>query len=96
MFDLLLDINFDLKVSVGDLVVGESTRQHQQLLLLAEKGEFREFPARGIGAQSWLLDDIQAGDFAAAVKKEFEADGMKVLLVKGAQAGKLQIEASYV
>lgn len=95
MIDILLDTDFDLKIAGGDFVVGESTRQHQQLLLLIEKGELREFPVRGVGAQSWLLDDIQAGDFAAAVKREFEADGMKVLLVKSSAAGNLQIEASY-
>ena len=95
MLDILLDTSFDLQITGGDFVSGESARQHQQLLLLIEKGELREFPTRGVGAQSWLLDDIQAGDFNAAVKREFEADGMKVLRVSGSQPGKLTIEAFY-
>jgi hypothetical protein len=96
MLDILLDINFDLRIEGGDFKAGESARQHQQLLILTEKGELREFPTRGVGIQSWLLDDIQVGDLNSAVKREFEADGMTVVQVKkGTSPGRLQIEAYY-
>lgn len=91
--DILLDTTYDLKFADGDLVIGESTRQHQVLLIVIEKGELREFPTRGVGVQSWLLDDFN-GDFNSAVKKEYEADGMKVLSVKG-NISNLQVEAVY-
>ncbi len=94
MIDFLLDESFDLAFAGGDLVTGESTRQHQQLLVLIEKGELREFPTRGVGAASWLNDDVQFGDFNGAVKREFEADGMTVLLLKGSGFN-LQVEAIY-
>ena len=82
--DILIDIAnaYDLRIEDGDLVSGESTRQHQALLLLTEKGENREFPARGIGLQSWLNDD-RSGDLNAAIKREFERDGMKVISIRG-------------
>lgn len=93
MTDFLLDESFDLKFENGDLVIGESTQQHQQLLLLAGKGEFREFPTRGVGIMGWLLDD-QAGNLNGAIKREFEADGMTVESVN-TRNGQINIEAAY-
>lgn len=93
--DLLLNTSFDLDVNGGDLVTGESTRQHQQLLLLIEKGELREFPLRGVGLQTWLLDD-QAGNLNATIKREFETDGMTVRQISGsATNGTLKTDAYY-
>lgn len=92
--DLLLDDNFDILIQNGDLVAGESTRQHQILLLLSEKGEWREFPLRGVGLRSWLLDD-QVGDLNAQIKREFEADGQTVSLVKTLANGNIQVEGVY-
>jgi hypothetical protein len=93
MKDILLATNFDLLFASGDFAFGESTRQHQQILLIVEKGELKEFPTNGVGTHSWLNDDT-AGDYNAEVKKEFERDGMKVLKVKGTLP-LLEIEAVY-
>jgi hypothetical protein len=93
MKDILLAVNFDLAFADGDFVTGEATRQHQQILLIAEKGELKEFPTHGVGTQSWLLDE-QPGDYNATVKQEFERDGMKVLKIKG-NISNLEIEAVY-
>lgn len=92
--DLLLDDNFDILIQNGDLVAGESTRQHQSLFLHIEKGELREFPLRGVGVRSWLLDD-QMGDLNAAIKRELEADGQKVKLVKMLANGNILIDGEY-
>lgn len=91
--DILLAENFDLLIKDGDLVIGESTRQHQKLLLLANKGEIREFPQRGVGIERWIDDDFSVS-LHSAIKREFEADGMTVDLVRG-DLGDLQIEAEY-
>lgn len=93
MKDILLASNFDLQFSGGDFAIGESTRQHQQILLIVEKGELKEFPTNGVGTQSWLLDDT-SGDYNAEVKKEFERDGMTVYKVKGSLPN-IEIEAVY-
>lgn len=82
MLDLLVDSTFDLAFADGDFVTGESTRQHQPLLLLIEKGELKEFPTRGVGIATWL-NDHTTGNLNGAIKKEFELDGMKVLKVSG-------------
>lgn len=94
MKDILLGIDFDLLIEGGDFVVGESTRQHQQLLLVVEKGELREFPLRGVGANTWLNEDSGALNINAEIKREFEADGMKVLQV-ATVGNTVQTEAYY-
>jgi hypothetical protein len=93
MKDILLDTAFDLAIASGDLVVGESTRQHQNLLLLVNKGELREFPTHGVGTAGWLLDE-NSGDYNGEVKREFERDGMTVLRITG-DIDNLNVEAVY-
>jgi hypothetical protein len=75
--DILLDSSYDADTATGDFKIGEATRQHQTLLLLAEKGEMRDYPGSGVGLNTYELDDI-TGDLAAVIKKEFENDGMTV------------------
>jgi hypothetical protein len=79
--DLLLT-SFAPTITGGDFVVGESTRQHQELLLLIEKGELRQYPLSGVGIRSQLLDENPAA-VRAEIKRQFELDGMKVLEVSG-------------
>ena len=81
LHDFKLDNSFDLEIKDGDFVVAESTLQHQQLLILINKGMLREHPARCVGLPSWINDD-RAGNLNAAIKREFETDGMKVVAVK--------------
>lgn len=95
MTDILLDTaDYDTMVSNGDFVAGESTQQHQALLILTEKGELREYPTRGVGAQTWICDDVSFGDFRAEVKRQFELDGMKVYSLRGSNTN-LVTEAYY-
>jgi hypothetical protein len=95
MNDLLLDADFDLAVEGGDLVVGESSLQHQQLLLFLFPGELRQFPAVGVGVRDYLLDGQLAGAVNSAVKRSYEADGMKVRRIARAANGALKIDAIY-
>lgn len=96
--DILLDGDFDLAFANGDLVIGESTRQHQQLILLSEPSEWTEFPTLGVGMQGRLLSD-NPGEVVSIIKRQFEQDGMKVLQVRGrAKGGNLvgvDVEAVY-
>lgn len=89
---LISDTNFDLRFEDGDLVIDESTRQHQVLLLMCEKGEFRESPGACLGITTWLNDD-QTGDLNGKIKREMERDGMHVLKIR--TKPEIQIEALY-
>lgn len=82
-----------LMIANGDLVIGDSDQQHQERLLLTEKGNIKQFPDAGVGA----LNYIEAEDPAELVREisvQFTADGMNVIEVK-IDNGQLLINAPY-
>jgi hypothetical protein len=83
MIDLLLNEDGSgLQWANNDFVLGESTQQHQRLLLVSQKGDFKENPTRCVGLYTWLKDDENTPGLLGDIKQEFEADGMKVKLVQ--------------
>ena len=92
--DYLLDDDFDLKIANGDFVVGESTAQHQQLLLLLEKGELRQYPRTGVGIKNFLNDD-NLGDLYQEIHKQFKADGLNIEKLKIYNDGRVDVDAKY-
>ncbi|MDN3671514.1 hypothetical protein QWY99_22185 [Flavobacterium branchiarum] len=94
MTDFLLDDDFDLLVTDGDLVVGESTAQHQKMLILIEKGELKDVPMRGVGAQRYLEDDSPE-NLAREIRLEFSFDGMTVNKIQIASDLTIEIDAKY-
>lgn len=93
--DILLDDNLDLRIESGDLVVGESTLQHQNLLLISEPGEWKQSPAIGIGIRSFLLDSGTTSELKKNISKGFEDDGMKIRALRISTDYKLTVEAYY-
>jgi hypothetical protein len=93
MKDCLLDIDNDLQFANGDFVTGESTQQHQNLLLISSKGAWKENPTVGVGAAGFLKDDDVNG-LLAEIKQQFEKDGMKVKSIDYKDE-KINIDASY-
>lgn len=75
--DILLNENYDLSLENGDFVPGESTTQHQEHILVADEGEFRQYPFAGVGIRKWSNDD-DLGDLGVEIKRKFEADGQVV------------------
>ncbi|NHN26766.1 oxidase [Flavobacterium jejuense] len=94
MIDILLDSNGDLDFSNGDLNTGLSDNQHQEHILLANKGEFKEFPELGVGLEGMLNDDDYTS-FLIDIKKNLEYDGMKINNVKFEENGNLTIDGYY-
>jgi len=90
--DLILE-DYDLQIKNGDFVVGESTRQHQNLLLLADKGEFKQFPTIGVGILRYL-EDYNGDNLAREIRTEFNRDGMTVREIKFT-GSKIDITATY-
>lgn len=92
MEDLIL-ANGDLSLIDGDFATGESTGQHQELLLIATKGEFKQYPDRGVGAIMYA-EDCSPANLIAAIQDEFSRDGMEINEIKFKDA-KLNIDAEY-
>lgn len=93
MQDLLIGENFEMQIANGDLVTGISDQQHQQLLLLCNKGSFKENPASCVGLMNFLEAEDPA-EMIREIKLQFSADGMDVKKAEITN-GKLNVEAYY-
>ena len=77
----------------GDLKFGDSTRQNQKALLVANKNEYKQSPTVGVGIFTALHDE-GPNDLFRAIRMEMVKDGMKIndLSIKD---GIINLEASY-
>lgn len=92
----MLDTDYDLLIAGGDLVVAESTRQHQTLLLLTEPGQIDQYPTSGVGIMGWLLDDdSDTNTLRHAIESQFKADGMRIDKLQLNNLPNIVIEAVY-
>ncbi|MES2238853.1 MAG: hypothetical protein V4497_01210 [Bacteroidota bacterium] len=92
--DILLDEDMDVLIADGDFVVNESTAQHQKILILSDKGEFKEIPMRGVGARRYL-EESNPSNLAREIRTEFSTDGMIVNKIQIATDLSIQIDANY-
>ena len=93
MNDIVLS-NFDLDIKNGHFVLSESTEHHLSLLLLSEKGEWRQFAWLGVGIKNTLLDDAQPLILKKEIRKQVQLDGAKLtrLRIKNEE---VELEADY-
>lgn len=94
MIDFLLDENGDLKFEGGDFAAGYSDEQHQQNIILANKGEFKEAPELGVGLVAMLGDDLYT-EFLIEAKKNLQYDGMTINNIKFKENGKIEVYGEY-
>lgn len=94
MQDILLDDSNDLIIENGDFTIGDATLQHQNHILIAQKGEYKLTPEVGAG----VLDEVNnenPRELLSEIRRQFEYDGMKVNSLKIAANGNLLIDALY-
>jgi hypothetical protein len=91
--DIIINGDLDALISSGDFSLGESTAQHQNFLIMAEKGEFKEWPMRGVGARRYL-EDHSPERLAREIRQEFSYDGMEVEKISIAD-DKINVQAHY-
>lgn len=94
MIDILKDDTGDLRIKNDDIVLGLSDQQHQEDLILDDKGSIKEFPDAGVGAIKFLEAEDPAS-FLREINTQFAADGMDVKRIGFDATGKLNIEAPY-
>ena len=96
MIDINIDdVDGDLVLTSGDITYKESTRKHQQNIMIARKGEYRFAPLATIGIEDYL-DDERPEDMLQEIRNKFKLDGMKIDKIEIVGDGKLNILAKYV
>lgn len=93
--DYLMDDNFDLMIKNGDFAKGDATLKHQKMLLLSQKGNYKQSPTIGVASRDFINDDADADDYQAAIQEEFENDGMRINKIILNSFTDIEIEASY-
>ncbi|CAA0153108.1 hypothetical protein [Tenacibaculum maritimum] len=94
MKDLLLDENGDLAIVDGDFVIGESDQQNVEILLVSNKGEFKEFPLVGFGAINYIKSNVSEIEFKRDLKLQLEYIGYnnpKIDLSEGFENLKIEV-----
>ncbi|AWG24828.1 hypothetical protein [Flavobacterium kingsejongi] len=92
--DLKLTQDLDIEIINGDFMIGESSYQHQKTLILSDKGEFKEYPMRGVAARRYL-EDGKPDDLAREIRQEYVIDGMLVNTLKIGNGGQIEVDAFY-
>lgn len=95
MEDFVLTEDNDLLIENGDLVINETSYQHQKHLLLAEKGDYKQHPTIGVASKKYLERE-SPDEYARAIRQEFVADGMNVKTLKILENLELSIDAQYI
>ena len=76
------------------MVVANIDYQRCHFIIIAQKGEFKEFPALGFGIDSYLKSPVNVGHsvFVAAMTKELKSDGLSPRITVGDRLSTFDIE----
>jgi hypothetical protein len=96
--DIITDADGDLEILNGDLFINDSDSQHVEMILTADKGQFRQFPLIGVGLRKFINDAFLTSSQAIkqAIKLQLESDGYNVrkLDVSNVTKGIIDIDAT--
>lgn len=93
MTDIALTPELELQIANGDLVVADNLKQAQQLLLVTNKGEWKQNPTMGVGVSNYL--ETGATDrLSREIREQFSRDGMSVSSVR-ITGSTLDVEAEW-
>lgn len=84
---------YDLDLSRGGMTLMEVTHQNQAMLLAAQPGEYKEYPAVGVGIKDMLLDHNERG-WRRRIAEQLEADGQRIKRLEITSEG-IDLEAEY-
>jgi hypothetical protein len=93
-YDLTISVRRDaMGKIISGLVIGNITHQTQALLLLAHKGEFKEYPTVGVGIND-IVNDNDFDLWKREITAQMEADGQRIKRLVLNERG-LTLEAGY-
>lgn len=90
--DLITDADGDLIFLNGDIKIDESDTQHVEHILIADKGQFRQFPLIGVGIARYYNGSINKQELKQSVKLQLESDGYNVRQIVVDTTDKLKID----
>lgn len=70
----------------GDFTVASKVETEGQVinqLILANTGDFREFPAVGVGLSAWLKDESSIESLKSNIAQQMKLDGFTTIQVSG-------------
>jgi hypothetical protein len=79
---------------IQGLMLGDITNQNQELIVIAEKGDFKEIPKKGVAISNYLDDEVP-DSLLRAVRTELSLEGMNVKKVGLNSHNELVIDAEY-
>ena len=94
--DIITDADGDLEILNGDLFINDSDSQHVEMILTADKGQFRQFPLMGVGLRKFVNGPFSSQAIKQAIKLQLESDGYNVrkLDVSNVTKGIIDIDAT--
>ena len=81
----------DLLLNNGTLAIGDTSEQCAQMIVVAEKGEFKEYPQLGVGISQFLKSVGLEGEMLRNIRVQLSLDGIKPKELTFTD-GKLRIE----
>ena len=88
---LILDKDNEPVIKDGRLAIGETREQNAQLIITAEKGEFKEYPQLGVGISQFLKSVNRENELLRSIRVQLALDGIKPRTIDY-NDGKLNIE----
>ncbi|HHN48601.1 MAG TPA: hypothetical protein ENN08_06705 [Bacteroidales bacterium] len=95
IIDILLDEDQDAMIDdvAGDFTLGDATGQSMQMLIISQKGEWKQHPYVGVGIADYMKEEKGSG-LKAEIKRQLKADGMTLRSVI-VNKGQINVDASY-
>lgn len=93
MNDIILT-SMDVAILNGDFVVGDATKQHQELLLSTAPGDWKQHPVVGVGLVNFIDDESPEG-MLREIRQQFTKDGMRITNLKATSVATIEVTAVY-
>lgn len=69
--------SFEPIIKDGSMEIGITDEQNAQVIILAERGEFKEHPQLGVGLSQFLKSVGRERELVRAIRIQFALDGIK-------------------
>jgi hypothetical protein len=74
VYDIILDDSGELLDSNGDFKAGNNDNNIIRYIVVAHKGEYKEFPLLGVGIEQYLNSTANISTIAREIKNQLKSD----------------------